>query len=53
MTSHISVGDSIEVAPRSALADHTEEVKGELIREIISLEAFPPAEAAESDSEAQ
>jgi hypothetical protein len=52
-TSHISVGDSIEVAPRSALAGHTEEVKGELIREVISLEAFPPAEAAASDSDAQ
>ncbi|KAF5132972.1 hypothetical protein E5D57_003594 [Metarhizium anisopliae] len=51
-TSNISVGDSIEVAPQSALADHIEEVKGELAREVISLEAFPPAEAAESDSEA-
>ncbi|TWU71474.1 hypothetical protein ED733_003125 [Metarhizium rileyi] len=51
-TSNISVGDSIEVAPQSALADHMEEVKGELAREVISLEAFPPAEAAESDSEA-
>jgi hypothetical protein len=37
------------VAPGSLIA---EEVKGELTREVISLEAFPPAEAAESDSEA-
>jgi hypothetical protein len=43
----------IEVTPQSAIADHMEDVKEELIREVISLEAFPPAEAAESDSEAR
>ncbi|KAK9446229.1 C6 transcription factor [Metarhizium brunneum] len=33
--------------------NHIEDVKGELIREAISLKAFPPADAAESDSEAR
>lgn len=45
--------DSLEVAPQPAIAESTDDVKGELIRELICLEAFLPAEATESDSEAQ
>lgn len=47
------INDAIEEESRSTTADLTEDIKGVVIREAISVIAFPPAQAARSDSEAQ
>lgn len=47
------INDVIEKESRSTTADLIEDVKGEVIREIISVIAFPPAQAARSYPEAQ
>lgn len=47
------VNDVIKKESRSTTADLTKDIKGEVIREVISVIAFPPAQAARSNSKAQ